>query len=223
MLRIQTQTSEERQSLLSAPSLPQPDWPRRILFVLSLFCWLAGAHSQTNPPVVAATTNFMQLSLEQLLDVRVDSVYGASKYQQRLSEAPSSVSIVTEDDIKKYGYQTLADVLRSVRGLYVSYDRNYSYLGMRGFSRPGDYNGRVLLLINGHRVNDNIYDSAFLGNEFPLDLDLIDRVEVIRGPSSSIYGNNALFGVINIITKQGRDFDSAEVSGEAGSFDSYQG
>ena len=168
-----------------------------------------------------SVTNPAEMSLEQLINVQVDSVYGASKYEQKVTQAPASVSIITADDIKKFGYRTLADALRSVRGVYVSNDRNYSYLGIRGFQRPGDYNSRVLLLIDGHRLNDNVYDSADYGHEF--DVDLIDRVEVIRGPNSSIYGSSAFFGVINIVTKRGAQFDGVEASTEAGSFDAYKG
>ena len=160
---------------------------------------------------------------EKLLLQEVPSVYGASKYEQKVTEAPSSVSIVTADEIKKFGYRTLADILRSVRGFYISYDRNYSYVGVRGFSRPGDYNSRILLLIDGHRLNDNVFDSALVGTEGVLDVDLIDRVEIIRGPSSSLYGSNAFFAVVNIISKRGRDLQGAEVSGEVGSFETYKG
>ncbi len=164
-----------------------------------------------------------QHSTEEIFFREVPSVYGASKFEQKVSEAPSSVSIVTQSDIKKFGYRTLGDVLRSVRGFFTTYDRNYSYIGVRGFSRPGDYNTRVLLLVDGHRINDAVYDQAFIGNEFPVDIDLIDKVEIIRGPSSSIYGANAFFGVINIITRRGRDLKGTEVSAEAGSFCSYGG
>jgi iron complex outermembrane receptor protein len=167
--------------------------------------------------------SLMSMSLDQLLDVRVDKVYGASKYEQKISQAPSSVSIVTSDEIKKQGYRTFAEILRSVRGLYITDDRTYSYLGIRGFGRPSDYNSRVLLLVDGHRMNDNIYDSVLLGPEGVIDVDLIERVEVIRGPSSSIYGDNAFFGVINIITRPGPSFGGAEVSGEVGGFETYKG
>ena len=160
---------------------------------------------------------------EKLLLQEIPSVYGASKYEQKVTEAPSSVSIVTADEIKKFGYRTLADILRSVRGFYVSYDRNYSYVGVRGFARPGDYNSRILLLVDGHRLNDNVFDSALVGTEGVLDVDLIERVEIIRGPSSSLYGNNAFFAVVNIITHRGRALQGAEVSGEGGSFDTYKG
>jgi len=123
----------------------------------------------------------IDLSPEELKSVQV---YSASMYLQSDREAPSSVTIVTAEQIRKFGYRTLADILRSVRGFYVSYDRNYSYLGVCGFSRPGDYNDRIQLLIDGHRLNDNVYGQAFIGTEFPLDIDLIDHVEIVRGPGS---------------------------------------
>ena len=176
------------------------------------------AHAEANVSVAA-----QGYSEEQMLFQEIPSVYGASKYEQKVIEAPSSVSLITSSDIKKYGYRTLADILRSVRSFYITYDRNYSYVGVRGFGRPGDYNSRVLLLIDGHRTNDNIYDQAFVGTEGLLDVDMIDRVEVIRGPGSSLYGSNAFFAVVNVITRRGRDVKGAEVSGEAGSFKTYKG
>ncbi len=163
-----------------------------------------------------------QLSLEELMELKVDTVYGASKYEQKITEAPSSVSIITSDEIKKYGYRSLAEILKSIRGFQVTNDRNYSYLNVRGFGLPGDYNSRILLLVDGHPVNDNIYNMALIGREFPLEIDLIDKVEVVRGPSSSLYGTSAFFAVINVITSKGRVMKGFEVSGEAGSFDSYK-
>ncbi len=165
----------------------------------------------------------MALSLEQLLEVNVDKVYGASKYEQKTAQAPSSISLVTRDEIQKHGYRTLADVMRSVNGVYVSNDRNYSYVGIRGFNRPGDYNSRILLLVDGHRMNDNIYGQGLYGTEGFLDVDLIERVEVIRGPSSSIYGNNAFFGVVNVVTREGRSVNGLEVTGEAGNDETVKG
>lgn len=155
---------------------------------------------------------------EALLFQEIPSVFAASRYEQKITEAPSSVSIVTAEEIRKYGYRTLADIIRAQRGFTVSYDRNYHYLGLRGFLRPGDFNSRVLLLIDGHRTNDAVYDAAGIGTSFILDIDLVDRVEFIRGPSSSLYGSNAFFGVINVITRPATAFRGAELSGEAGSF-----
>lgn len=166
-------------------------------------------------------SDLTELSLEELMEVEV--VYAASKYEQKVSQAPSAVTIVTDDEIKKYGFRTLADILASVRGIYTTYDRNYHYAGIRGFSRLGDYNTRVLLLVNGIRANDNIYNQASIGTDFLIDVDLIERIEIIRGPSSSLYGTNAFFGVINIITKSGSSLNGAEISGNVASCGTYKG
>jgi outer membrane receptor for ferrienterochelin and colicins len=141
------------------------------------------------------------LSLQQLL--AADVVSTASKFPQEVREAPAAITVVTAEEILRLGHRTLADVLRSVRGLYTTYDRNYSYIGVRGFARPGDYNTRVLLLIDGQRVNDAVYDMAPIGTDFLLDVSLIDKVEVIRGPGSSLYGTSAFFAVINVVTRSG--------------------
>lgn len=162
------------------------------------------------------------MSIEDLAKLKVDTVYGASKFLQKASDAPASVTVITAEDIQKYGYRTLADVLRSVRGFYVINDRNYSYVGVRGLSLPGDYNARILFLLDGHRVNDNIFDGAYVGTEFPVDVDLIGRIEIIRGPNSSVYGTGAFVAVINVITKRGRDLKATELSTEAGSQNSYK-
>jgi outer membrane cobalamin receptor len=157
------------------------------------------------------------LSLQELMSI--DLVYGASKYEQKVTEAPSSVSIVTAADIKRYGWRTLSDILASIPGIFTTYDRDYSYSGVRGFKRPNDYNLRTLLLIDGHRANDNIYNSALIGTEELLYVDDIDRVEVIRGPSSSIYGAGAFFSVINILTRSGGALKGFEVAGASASYD----
>jgi iron complex outermembrane receptor protein len=165
-----------------------------------------------------------QIPFEDLIPRLVPIVEGAVKRPQLITEAPSSVTVVSSDEIKKYGHRTLADVLQSVRGLHVTSDRNHSFLGNRGFNL-GDFNSRVLLLVDGHRVNHNLSDGALIGTDFILDVDLIDRVEVIRGPGSVLYGNNAFFGVINVITRKGGSMSGhgAEASAEVASFDTYKG
>jgi iron complex outermembrane receptor protein len=164
-----------------------------------------------------------ELSIEELMTIEVESVYSTSKQNQKVTEAPASVTILSADDIRAFGYRTLADILNSVRGFYTTYDRNYHYAGVRGFGRPGDHNTRILLLVDGHRLNDNIYDTAGIGTEFVLDLDLIARVEVSRGPGSSLYGSNAFFGVINIVTRDSAGSKTAELSAEAASFRTVKG
>jgi iron complex outermembrane receptor protein len=175
--------------------------------------------AETSPTPKAA--DLTDLPLEALMDIEVPKVYGASKIEQKETEAPASVTVVTADEIKKYGNRTLADVLRSVQGFNVSYDRNYAFLGTRGLSL-GDFNDRVLLLVDGHRVNNNYNDGAAIGTDFILDVDLIDHVEVIRGPESVLYGNNAFFGVINVVTRRGQQLDGFEGSGEYGELNTYK-
>ena len=161
-----------------------------------------------------AQADMADLPLEQLMQLQVTT---ASRYAQTALEAPATVSVVTADDIRLFGYRNLSEVLGSMRGLHVSYDRTYHYLGTRGFATPGDYNTRVLLLVNGVRFNDNLYDQATIGTDFPIDLDLVDRVEFVPGPGSAVYGANAFFGVINVITRNGRQLAGPQVSAEAGS------
>jgi iron complex outermembrane receptor protein len=183
---------------------------------------LVGAILMAAPAIAAQTApeDLTDLSLEQLKTVQV---YSASMYLQNDREAPSSVTVITSDQIRRFGYRTLADVLRSVRGFYISYDRNYSYVGVRGLGPPGDYNTRILLLLNGHRLTDDLYNSALIGTEFQLDVSLIDRVEIVRGPSSSLYGNSAFFAVVNVITRDAQSVRGIELSGEADGFGTYKG
>jgi outer membrane receptor for ferrienterochelin and colicins len=182
----------------------------------SVFAVMPTWGQQSQPPDLSG------MSIEELAKLKVDTVYGASKFLQKAADAPASVTVVTAEEIQKYGYRTLADVLRSVPGFYVIYDRNYTYVGVRGISRPGDYNARILFLLDGHRVNDDIYDGAYVGAEFPVNVDLIERIEIIKGPNSSIYGTGAFVAVINVITKRGRDLGGVEVSAAAGSWNSYK-
>jgi len=160
---------------------------------------------------------------DRFLTEEFRSVFDASKYEQKVTQAPpASMGIVTADEIKKYGYRTFGDIISSLKGFYNTSDRMYGYIGARGFGIPSDYNTRLLLLIDGHRFNDNIYDSFDSSEGFPVDIDMIERVEVFRGPSSSLYGTSAFFGAINIITKRGRDLQSANVKTSYGSNDAYK-
>lgn len=172
-----------------------------------------------------AQANYIQAAEDELTYIReeVETIASVSKYAQALSEVPANVTIITSDEIERFGYRDLSDILNSVPGAYITYDRTMSYIGMRGFGRPGDYNSRVLLLINGHPVNDDIYGSADFDFSGPVDIDLISRVEVIKGPGYLYFGNNAIFAVINIVTKKPSEIDGLMFSTEAGSLSTYKG
>ena len=203
---------------LLVPYRPAPGrrWAefQSVLHVLTIFAFTATAAAQQG------TRDLSNATLEELSNIQV---YSASKHMQSASDAPSSVTVITADEIQKYGYRTLADILESVRGFYITYDRDYSFVGVRGFGRLGDWNSRVLLLIDGHRINDNILGQAYVGSEFPVDVDLIERVEIIRGPSSSLYGADAFFAVINVITRKPPQLKGVEFSFAPASFGTYEG
>jgi iron complex outermembrane receptor protein len=149
--------------------------------------------------------------LDSLLNLPISA---SAKYQQTARQAAGSVTIVTHEQIERYGYRTLADALAGVSGFYLSNDRNYNYLGARGFSRPTDYNNRLLLLMDGHAVNEGIWGSAPI--ELPVALQAIDRIEIVRGPGSAVYGTGAVFGVINLVTRPGYAFDRSQLEVRGG-------
>ncbi|HET9822591.1 MAG TPA: TonB-dependent receptor [Burkholderiaceae bacterium] len=155
-----------------------------------------------------APADLTSLSLEQLMQV---PVVGASKYQQRQRDIAAAVSVVTREQIRLHGWRTIDEVLAALPGLHITYDRQYKYLGARGFGLPGDYTTRVLIAINGNRANEVVYDSGPMGRHFPLDLGLVERVEFIAGPGGAIYGQNAMFGVVNVVTRDAASLDGTEL------------
>lgn len=221
---IRSKVGESVRHLKGPLRLPPRAFQAIQLLILVLVLTAATrAGAQTAPEVQPTTRDLIKINLEDLVNMQVDTVYGASNYTQPVTHAPASVTIVAGEEIRRYGYRTLADILGSVPGLFLTYDRNYTYVGIRGIGRNGGYNDHFLLLVDGHRANDDIYDEALMGTEFPVDVDLIDRVEVIQGPSSSIYGSNAFLGVINVITRKGETTTGLELSGNLASFGTKQG
>lgn len=199
----------------ATPSIPRGVRGSAVAFMV--FVALAAA-SALHPPVARAgdadTLDLTELSLEQLMSVRV---VAASRHEEDPRAAPSSVTVVTAEEIRRHGYRTLGEALASVRSFYTSYDRNYEFVGVRGFLRPGDYGSRILILVDGHRINDPVYGQGPVGGDFPMDLSLVSRIEVVRGPGSSLYGTNALLAVVNVVTKTGQDVGGTELSGRAAS------
>ena len=156
---------------------------------------------------------------EPVLFEQLPVVQAASLHTQTLMDAPASVTVITQEDIRRRGYRTLAEALSDVRGLFVTYDRTYQSLGVRGFAIPGDYSTRFVLLIDGHSLTDNVYGTTgYFGQDFGIDMDLIERIEVIRGPSSALYGSNGMFATINIVTRSPVDYQSFRTSAEIGNF-----
>lgn len=169
---------------------------------------LVGALALLAAAGVLAQAEAPEPSLEELMRQglpglsRRAEVSTAARQAQSADRAPTLTYVLTDEDIRAQGWRNLTDVLNQLPGLFISSNGSFSYVGARGLGRPGDFNARVLLLIDGMRANENIYDAAQVGAEFPLDLDLIERVEFTPGPGSALYGNNAMFGVIQVITKR---------------------
>jgi len=130
---------------MTLASLPaRKSWPVvPLLLLLAVAC--TRCISQESIP------NLSEASLEQLGKIKV---YTASQHLQPAQDAPSSITVITADDIQEHGYRTLGAVQQTERGFSVTYDRNYTSVGVRGLARPGDFNTKILLLVDGHRLDD---------------------------------------------------------------------
>lgn len=184
----------------------------------TLFFLYAALFSVFMPNAVSAISVFDDTAMDSLDSLLSTPVITVAKYWQESRLAPSSVSIVLQRDIQRFGWRTIEDVLKASAGFHISYDRSYSYVGSRGFLRSGDYNNKILLLLDGNTMNEGIYGAAPVGTDFPLNSDFIERIEIVRGPGSVIYGTGAMLAVVNIITRKPSALPSVVIGGELGSF-----
>lgn len=159
------------------------------------------------------TADPLVLPMEQLLQTDVVS---AARFASQITDAASAVSVLTAEDIRRYGWRTLGEVLDHMRGIYMSAASDYVYMGSRGIGGFKTMSGRVLLLIDGVAANDNFYEQTYLGYDGLIDPALIERIEYAPGSGSAMYGNNAFLGVINVVTRRGRSVDGLEAAVSAG-------
>ncbi len=159
----------------------------------------------------------MEMSLSQLSDIQVSIATGAPK---SLTEAPAGTSVITAKDLKAMGAQTLDEALESVPGLHVS--RSSLNFAPRYFFRGivSTYNPQTLLLVNGVPMSRLFFGDRGerVPNEYTLPVHTIERIEIIRGPGSALYGADAFAGVINVITKGAENLSDTEASTSIGSF-----
>lgn len=133
--------------------------------------------------------------------VGYEEVIAASRQRESVEDAPSSVTVIPARELHALAYPTIAEAVRGVRGAYLWDDRSYVTLGFRGLGRLGGYGNRVLVLLDGHPLNDDWIGSSYVGYDARTDLADIQRIEVVRGPGSVLYGTNAFSGVINLVTR----------------------
>ncbi len=176
-------------------------WQAAVCAVASLSCVALMAQ-----PVTPAE----DLPLDALLNTRIST---AAKYEQRVTDVPASVTVITAEEIARNGWHTLADALTSVPGVTLTYDRGYTYLGVRGVGLPGDYNNRFLILLNGQPMLDGVAGAIDTGTALGVDLSSLSRIEFVRGPGSVLYGSGAMFGVINLVLKSEQEASSVMVGG----------
>lgn len=170
------------------------------------------------PPQTWAQTDLSQASLEQLMSIEVTSV---SKKEQKLSRVAAAVFVITQEDIRRSGARNIPDLLRMVPGMDVAQaDANTWAVSARGFNDT--YANKLLVMIDGRSV----YDPAFGGVLWDVQdvpLEDIDRIEVIRGPGATIWGANAMNGVINIILKSAKSTQGSLLRAGSGSSTTAQG
>lgn len=151
-------------------------------------------------PLLTSRGEEIKLSLDKLFSLKVTSVSGTA---MDLKKSPAAIYVITSKDFETQGHLTLADALRAVPGFHVAkIDSNKFAISARGFS--GRFANKLLVLIDGRSVYTPLFSGVFWEIQ-DMILDDIDRVEVIRGPGATLWGANAVNGVINIVTKGSRE------------------
>jgi len=149
--------------------------------------------------IYLSETDLHNLTIEELLKIKITT---AGKQEQKLSDIPASVVVITREEIETYGFNTLEEILQSVPGLYMVEQYNWSGMsgfGVRGFFAEGSFSNMVVM-VNGSTALREGYINQYILSRIGVPVEAIDRIEIIRGPMSVMYGNGAFFGAINIIT-----------------------
>ncbi len=187
-----------------------------VLSVYSIFN-LTLAFSEEDSEPKAKTEEIM----EEIRWIQAEAIITiATKHGIPLSKAPSMVTVITAEEIKHFGYRTFVEILRVVPGFEIQKGSAFGHSSpaVRGIQGSA----RIRVLVDGHHVNNPLNSAAFLiFDDFPVEN--IKRIEIIRGPGSAIYGENALTAVINIITNDADDIDGVKFMGGFGRYDTYEG
>ncbi|BDG06920.1 TonB-dependent receptor plug domain-containing protein [Anaeromyxobacter paludicola] len=153
--------------------------------------------------------------LEGLLNQSVVST--ASKSAETADLAPATTSVITAEDLRRYGFTSLDQAINFLAvGMVTEPSYGTPEIGARGVLLSGDYGNHVLLLVDGHAVNEPWDGTAYFDRSAAIPIDLVDHVEIILGPGSVLYGSSAMLGVINVITRRAKDYQGMHLVAEGG-------
>jgi iron complex outermembrane receptor protein len=180
---------------------------RILLASVLAVCLTATTEAQTSRSVPDVTA----MSMEDLMNMQVTSV---SKRTQKVADAAAAIFVITQEDIRRSGATSIPEALRLVPGLQVArIDQNKWAIGSRGFN--GRFDNKLLVLIDGRSVYTPLFSGVYW-NVQDVMLEDVDRIEVIRGPGATLWGANAVDGVINVITKKAKSTQSALLTAGGG-------
>ncbi|MCB9669807.1 MAG: TonB-dependent receptor [Alphaproteobacteria bacterium] len=160
-----------------------------------------------------------QLTLDRIELVPISEVTAVSRRAESVAQAPSSVTLISGEELRAFRYPNIYEALRGVRGLSLTYDSVYGSAAVRGLGQANDFGNRLLILSDGATLNDPILYQSFIGYDGRVDLGGIERIEVVRGPGSVLYGTGAVSGVVNLIGESQDAPETAEVT--VGTFDNH--
>jgi outer membrane receptor for ferrienterochelin and colicins len=167
-----------------------------------------------------------QTDLRDLVLTPERSVSAASRESEAIEDAPASVTVISAQELEAFAYPTILEALRGVRGYAVNFDSVYGNAAVRGLGQANDFSNRLLVLSDGAVLNENILYQPFIHYDGRTDLGDVQRIEIVRGPSSVLYGTGAVSGVVNLVLKdrdepegvhaQISSYDNATARGRAG-------
>lgn len=153
--------------------------------------------------------------LAALLDANV--VSGASRAAERSDDAPATITSVSAEDLRRYGLRSLDEAINFLSlGLTASQLQSEVEVGARGVLLTADYGNHLLVIVDGHPLNEPWDGTAYYNQALGVPLELIDRIELILGPGSVLYGSYAMLGVINVVTRRARDLGRLQLHAEGG-------
>ena len=166
----------------------------------------------------AAGADPQDIRAVELADLLDHPIRAVSLGEQRLSETPAAAVVLTAEDLRAFGFRTLAEALATVPGVFAYHDDFFPAVGVRGLGPLMDYGTRLLVMVDGHPLNDSLgLGGSLVGRDFPVPIGAVKRIEVVKGPVGSLYGPSAFFGVVNVVTADPDDrASSVRGAGEAG-------